>query len=327
MVLDAPAGPPLALRSILRAVAAAVALSALGYVAYGVWAGLDEAAGALGRFAVSVYPVVLFTTLGNYGLRYVKWVYLLGRVGVRVPTGANLQLFLVGLLMTLSPGKAGEMVKPWLVREVTGAPLVRTVPVLVAERATDAAAILLLTAIGVGTYASDQAVVVAGLLVAVGGGLVVLASRTAGDALVALLSAVPGLRKVAPSVAGMLDALRSCLSPAALGATLAVSVVAWWLECLGTWLVLRGFDLDVGLGVSTFVYAAATSLGAATPGGLGVADAALAEGLVATADVPRGDALAAALLVRVATLWFGVVLGAIALLRVDRLVGSADARR
>ncbi len=39
--------------------------------------------------------------------------------------------------MTISPGKLGEVLKSVFVRQVSGAPIARTAPAVVAERATD----------------------------------------------------------------------------------------------------------------------------------------------------------------------------------------------
>ena len=60
------------------------------------------------------------------------------------------------------------------------------------------------------------------------------------------------------------------------------------------------------------------------PGGIGVADGALIGGAVEILGVSEPISVASALLIRVATLWFGVVLGAIALLWFDRLLGGVD---
>ena len=60
------------------------------------------------------------------------------------------------------------------------------------------------------------------------------------------------------------------------------------------------------------------------PGGLGVADGALAAGAVAfIPGISQPAAVTASLLIRVATLWFGVLLGAVALFRVSALLGGA----
>ncbi|MEN9786388.1 MAG: hypothetical protein RLZZ299_1652 [Pseudomonadota bacterium] len=302
-----------------------IAAASLLYVGGTVLAGFREVGTALVGFAWPLYVPVLLLTLVNYGARFWKWDYLLRRVGVVLPARDNLVIFVAGLAMVLSPGKAAEVLKPWLVRARTGAPLTRTVPVLVAERLTDGIAVLALAAVSVGRYAGDRAVYVWGPIALVAVGLAVLAHDGLSRGAVAVLARIPWVGRIAPRVAEMLASMRVCLAPGPLLLTLAVSAVAWWAECVGYWLVFRGFDAAVSLELSTFLYAFATVAGGAMPGGLGMADGALAGGAVQLAGVPEGVAVAAALLVRVATLWFGVVLGGLVMPRVARLVEEAPA--
>ena len=105
-------------------------------------------------------------------------------------------------------------------------------------------------------------------------------------------------------------------------ATVLLSLVAWGAECVGCLLIFRGLGATASLDASTFIYAFATVAGGAMPGGLGVSDGALASGAAAILGMAEGPAVASALLIRVATLWFGVMLGALALLRFDRLLGG-----
>lgn len=115
--------------------------------------------------------------------------------------------------------------------------------------------------------------------------------------------------------------MRACVAPVPLAITIGVSILAWWGECLGYKLIFSGFSLDVPVAQATFMYAFATVAGGAAPGGLGVADGALKE--LASALVPGindAQALAAAMLIRLATLWMGELIGAIALFQVGDLL-------
>jgi uncharacterized protein (TIRG00374 family) len=105
--------------------------------------------------------------------------------------------------------------------------------------------------------------------------------------------------------------------------TLAMSVVAavsWFFECLAAYLCIRGLGLDVSLADTAVVFTVATLAGAVSllPGGLGVADAGMA-GLLRALEVGRADAAAATVLIRLATLWFAVALGVVALGVEERL--------
>lgn len=317
--------------ALRRWIGPVIGLTAAGTLAYALWQGFGDTMSALRGFDWRVYPVVLVLTLVNYGLRYLKWHWLLGRVGVSLLHAVDVRVFLCGLAMVISPGKAGELLKPWLVREITGTPLATTVPVLFAERVTDGLAVIGLTAVGLSSYASAAgfergpeflATLVAGFLAF----LLVLASDQLSSAAANLV------RRFSARAGDALDtalvSLRTCLSPGALVAMVALSVVAWWAECVGCWLVLRGMGAAADLAPSTFLYAGATVLGGPSPGGLGVADVALAEGAERLfPGLSAGAALAASLLTRVATLWLGVGIGAIVLMRLDALLGVPEAAR
>lgn len=296
-----------------------VAAAALMYVGYSAWVGLDAVADALGRFSWVYYIPAILLTLLNYALRFWKWHYLLGRLGVRIPWKEDAGIFGSGLAMVLSPGKVGELLKPWLVRERTGTPMVQTIPALITERLTDGIAVLVLAAISVSTYAGDQARLVFVPIALTVAGLAVLSSQGVSLGILNALAKIPLFERVAVRLIEMYTAMRICLAPVPLVVTVLVSMVAWGGECVGYWLVLKGFGASPTLGVSTFLYAFATVTGGASPGGLGIADGVLVElpkRLVIGLD--PGSALASALLIRLATLWLGVVIGAFALLGIGR---------
>lgn len=321
---DESTAPPPAMARFRRWAAIAVALATLGYLSYAVWKGLSETAAELAAFQWPIYVPVLLLTLVNYGLRYFKWHYLLGQLGIRIPHSANAPIFITGLAMVISPAKAGEVVKPYLVREVTGAPMARTIPALVAERVTDGIAVVALAALGVSTFYAEAAGLIWGTIGGIAAVIAVLMIRPLAHGILHAVGRVPPLHGLAERLLEAYDALRTCLAPVPLLVTVVASLIAWWAECVGYWLVLRGLGMaDAGLDASTFLYAFATVFGAPSPGGMGMADAALAEGATALiAGLTAPQALAASLLIRVATLWFGVGLGAIALLRLESILDA-----
>lgn len=304
-----------------RWLAGGVAVAALLYVAGSLYAGFDAVGDALARFRWELYvPVVLLTVL-NYLLRFWKWHYLIGRLGARISLAENGLIFLAGLAMTISPGKAGELLKPWLVRARTRMPMAQTIPALVTERLTDGLACLSLAAVSVGTYAGDRTIYVFGPIAAVGVGLGVLMSERLSMAILGVIRRIPGVSRVGDKLVEMYQAMRRCVAPLPLALTFGASLIAWFGECYGYMLVFRGFGIDASLDASTFLYAFATVAGGAMPGGLGVADGALVGGsMQLIPGVDEATAVASALLVRVATLWLGVIVGAFALLRAADLL-------
>lgn len=294
-----------------------IAAGALLYLGLSLWAGIPAVAGELSRFQLPLLVPIFALSLVNYVLRFAKWEYLLRRLGVKVDRRENARIFAAGLAMTITPGKAGELLKPYLVRQAVGAPLTRTVPALVAERGTDALAVLGLAALGVTTYYTEGTTALVTVAAACGGGLLLLSSRRASLGIIRVVGKLPVLSRLEDRLEQMYLATRTCLAPVPLALTLVLSAVAWGAEAVGYWLILKGFAVVHGdLSVATFLYSFSSIAGAPSPGGLGVADVALQEGANhLIPGITHAQALGSALLCRLATLWLGVAIGAVALLR------------
>jgi uncharacterized protein (TIRG00374 family) len=102
--------------------------------------------------------------------------------------------------------------------------------------------------------------------------------------------------------------------------TLFLSIIAWFFECLGFYIVINSFGIEnivhINIFVATFIYGFATIAGAITmlPGGLGATDASIAFLLVTLQGIAENVAVAATLIIRVATLWFAVIVGIVSIL-------------
>lgn len=303
-----------------RWAAVALGVAVIGYGGYAVFRGFRETAGQLVGFHWVLYIAVIGLTCVNYGLRYMKWAWLLDRLEVDIPHASNAWVFIAGLAMAISPGKAGELLKPYLIRTLTGTPMERTVPALIAERGSDGIAVLMLAAFGVSTYYADgvRVIVITAIVSAVC--LAVIASERLSLGAIGLVGRA-GFAGIAARIETAYRSLRVCLTPGSIVVLMAISLAAWLAECVGYWLIFRGLHVEADFGAATFLYAFATVFGGASPGGLGMADGALVEGaLRVIPGIDGGQALAAALLVRIATLWFGVLLGAFALFRMEGVI-------
>jgi uncharacterized protein (TIRG00374 family) len=93
-------------------------------------------------------------------------------------------------------------------------------------------------------------------------------------------------------------------------------VVAWLAECVGFALIVSGFPgTQVPLSLAILIYASTTVAGALSflPGGLVVTEAGMAWLLESARGADQATAAAATILTRLATLWFAVVIGLVAL--------------
>ncbi len=295
---------------LIRRLLVVTGLGAAVMLGLGLAANLPATLDAVARFPWPLVPVVVGATLVNYALRFVKWDFYLRRLGVPLPRRQSLLVFLAGFTMSVTPGKIGEVLKAVLVRGLVGTELSRTASAVMAERLTDVAGLLLLSGIGA-TALPGGAVLLAAVAGVLAGTLALLQLPRLADGLHAALLRGGRLARLADPLRRFLVAGRTLLAPGPLAWTTLLSLVSWFFECLAFSLVLHGLGAPVGLRAATALYAFASLAGALSmlPGGLGVAEGSLT-GLLVAVGTALPAAAAATLLIRAATLWLAVALGA-----------------
>jgi uncharacterized membrane protein YbhN (UPF0104 family) len=270
-------------------------------------------AGRLGDFDFRLLAPVLALSLLNYALRFVRWEVYLHALGVRLARARSLAVFLVGFLLSVTPGKAGELGKAWLVRELGGGPALRVVPAVVAERVTDLLGVFVLLALGALPFPGGRWIAAAGLgVVAVA--VLLLTWQRGADLLFRLIERLPVVGPRVDVLAELYGRLRGLLSPGLLAMALGIAVLAWGAEGVGFFLVVRQYAPQAGLLAALFNYTASTCLGSLSmlPGGLLAAEGSLTA-LLSSQGLDTAAAASATLLIRAATLWFAVFLGLLAL--------------
>jgi uncharacterized protein (TIRG00374 family) len=311
-------------RKLFKRLLIGLVLGAGVYACGAIYLGVEQLGHSLALFAHWLFVPVLALTFSNYLLRYLKWTLYLHVLGVHVPLRRNLTIFLGGLSMTVTPGKIGELLKAYLLREAQGVAMARTAPVVIAERVTDLLALVVLMLTGFFTFRRFQLVLyVVGSLV--GLFIVVVSSRRLSLWLLRLVGRLPGMRRLGDKLFEFYESTAALFRPSPLCGATILSVAAWFCECLGFYLVLGGFpDTRVPLLLAVFIYSATTLGGVVSPGGLGITDGSMTALLSYAARFTAATAGAATLIIRLCTLWLAVLVGVIALLVFRRNVGLGD---
>lgn len=303
-------------RTLLRRLLTATLLGVGVYAGFVLFRGYRVIGGELARFRWVMFAAALGLTFSNYLLRFLKWEFYLSRLGIKgVPKLDSFLTFLSGFVLTVTPGKVGEVFKSLVLFETQGVPMARTAPIVVAERLTDLIGIIGLVVLG--SLGFPGGLLWAGLgTLAVIIALVLISSRSIPEALIAWMEGRPGaLARVAPKLRTAWDSLRTLTTPAALLVPTVLSIVSWSLEGTSLWIILRGFDADPSMPIALFSYATSQLAGALipVPGGLGVTEGSLEQQLHVLGGVALPVATSSMILVRIATLWFAVFLGFAAL--------------
>ncbi|MDQ6694006.1 MAG: flippase-like domain-containing protein [Chloroflexota bacterium] len=296
-----------------------------------VYADFNKMLEVLRHFEWGLVPFILLFTLFNYALRFYKWDVYLRLIGATgVPKRTSLLIFLSGFAMAMTPGKVGEILKSYLLRQVRGTPIATSAPIVMAERLTDGVAMLVLASVGLFLFNYGTAVLI-GIAIFVLIFVFVFQNRALAARLLSMGERLPVISKVVHHISAFYESSYELFKLPNLLFGVAIGVISWSGEVAAFVLVMMGLGIPFSallVVICAFILSASTLIGSVTllPGGLGSTDASITGMLLflvpgqlhLAQPFSQTAAVAATLLVRFATLWFGVIIGLIALTLTQR---------
>lgn len=290
-----------------------VSFGAIVFLGFSIYADFGNLLVAFSKFNWYWLPVVFALSFGNYIVRFLKWQYYLGILKIRIKPYNSFLVFFSSFIMSVTPGKMGEVLKSFLLKEETGTPVSVSAPIILAERITDFLSIVILCLIGaiVFDYGRDIVIVTGIFFILL---TVFLSSKSLSHRIISLFSKIKFTAKHTEKLYSAYDSIYVLIKLKPLLLIVFVSTLAWFFECLGFYVVLKVFsgvsNVEVSILSATFIYGFSTLIGAIAmlPGGLGATEASLT-GLLVFLKIPKDISVASTIIIRVATLWFAVVLG------------------
>ena len=275
---------------------------------------LREVSQSLLSFRWEYFLIALALTLLNYTLRFFKWHYYLHQIGVRnLHWFQSLRLFLDGFPLAVTPGKIGEVLKGVWLNRMSGVPIARGVSVVMAERISDGLAVMILSLFGIFAYPRywPAFIIILGLLLLI---VILLQIRPAALALLDFGEKLPLINRFVHTLREFYEGSFALFRPGPMLLAVLLGTISWLGEGIGFYFILLGLGLPPSpqlMILAVFVLSFSTAIGAASalPGGLGAAEVSIAGMLTLILGANPATATSATLLIRLATLWFGVALG------------------
>ncbi|WP_058993960.1 lysylphosphatidylglycerol synthase transmembrane domain-containing protein [Haloarcula sp. CBA1127] len=261
---------------------------------------------AVDLWRVSV--VFLLATI-SYAVRFLKWEYYLRHLDINIPLKTSLIVFFSGLMMVVTPGKAGEVWKAWFLRDLRDVPVSQTASVVGAERVTDLIALSAFAFLGLLIY-QRSSVVLIGVVLLFLFAISLLQWRTFCLRVLGWLETLPIVGSYATELEEFYESTYTLFQVRPLSIAFLISLVAWGLEGVALWVVLSGFSSEATLLAALFVFGLGSVIGAASllPGGLAAAEASMV-GMLVVLGYTQTIAVSATVIIRVGTLWYGAILG------------------
>lgn len=265
-------------------------------------------------FRWEILPILMGFTLINYTLRFVKWQFYLKQIGVKdFPVLDSLRLFVAGFPLAMTPGKAGEVLKGVWLKEMTDVPVSRGVSVIVAERISDGLAVLFLSTLGVLAYPQYAYAFVLVLILLVG--LIIISQiKPIAYWFLKLTRKIPFIKMFSSHLYEFYEGSFIVFRPGVTLLAVGLGMISWFFEGVGFYYLLTVLGLPANqetFANAIFILAFSTVIAAVStlPGGLGAAEASIAGMLTILVGMNPSNAAFATLIIRLATLWFGITLG------------------
>lgn len=297
------------------------------FIVLGLYSDFNKLVSSFLNFNIIYLPLILLLPPMNYALRYVKWSYYLKLLNINIDRKDDIRIFMSGLSMTVTPGRVGEFLKSYLVKEFTGVPMSVTSPLIIIERLTDAMSMTVLASIGALKY--KYGLVVLAVSVALFAVFIVsIRSRAVAGFIIRILKKLPLIRKLGKQIDAFYESSYELLTVRSIIFSVILGAVSWSFEGIVIYLTMYGFGTPISVLSSIFTISFASLAGALSmlPGGLFVAEGSIM-GLLIMMGVSREIASAATMITRFATLWLGVAIGIIGLISVQRRLVKLKSRK
>jgi uncharacterized protein (TIRG00374 family) len=278
-------------------------------VALSFYGNINKIESIFSNFPWVVLPLLLGLSLLNYFVRFLKWHYYLSFVTKRVKFFESFLIFHSALALSFSPGKVGDLIKSYFLKDSRDIEVSKTASIVLTERITDFTSLLLIAIFGSFAfgYGVNVILIISLFFLLL---IVMLSIPKIGEPLIHKLGKIKFLEKLLEPFLIAYRTSNELLSPSKLLKMTLLSFVAWGFECLGFYIILINLNVQVSFFNVSFIYAFSIIVGAVTmlPAGIGFTEGSLTF-LLIQSSVEKDVAVAATILVRLVTLWFAVVVG------------------
>ncbi len=258
-------------------------------------------------------PGVIILTVFNYIFRFLRFQYLLKTIDINIPTFRSFSIFMSGIAMTVTPGKMGEILKAYLIKQEKGTQFSQLIPLLVFERVFDGIAMIIMAIGGIFFFRESLLFFILSSLLVIGF-FILIGLRKQVITLLKFLERRFFHIKIVDFVISFLEHSQKLITLKNVLVSTFFGVIAWSLEGVALFLLVHQFTHIVDLKtifLSFFVFSFSSIAGflVLIPGGVGIAEGSISSLLVLFFQMQLPQAIFIALLFRFSTLWFGVSLG------------------
>ena len=296
-----------------------IIITVIFYLALSIYGDFNLVLNSLKEFNWQYFPFILLVIYFTFLLKFFKWQYYLKYLNINVQRSVSFKIFMASLVMGVTPGKIGDLIKSYMLKEVNGTPVNSTIPIVFAERVTEFVSLLFLVILGLNLFNQNILIIIISLFSIVILFILFFNSRITNK-IISMLSKWKKLEKYIVPISLTISNSKLLLQPKPFLLMFLLSFIIWIIEGLAFYLILVQFNIDSSAIWSLFAYLFSIFIGSLSmlPAGLGVTDGSLTF-LLSQNGFSKEIAVSATLIVRIATLWFALTVGLFSMIRFNKV--------
>ncbi len=265
----------------------------------------------ISNFKFEFLPIILLLAFTSFFITGIRQRLLLENIGVNISFKENILLFFSGLSMIITPAGAGQLIKSYYLKKKYGVKQAKTFPLVFVERFLDVMAIISII-IFLSVYTQVNEIIIMALIFGI---LIIfvyvtLRNKFLFNKLLSLLKKLPFLSKFSSSLSESYAGFHDMTSGKTIVTSWIISIFAFSLDALATYLVFIAFNVDLGFAFSVLSVYSSILYGALSliPGGVGLTELNVVR-LLSDAGVETSLSTSIIIMIRISTIWFATAIG------------------
>jgi len=295
--------------SIIRKTIIVMVISVLIYVIFIALSDFQTVYEKIMNFQIVFTPVILSLALLATFLRSIRYHLYLKSVEINLNFKQSFMIYFAGLSMELTPVRTGQIISSYILKQKYNEPISKSAPVIASERITDLSGLIIISIPSIFFIGQISWIILLAtlLLFAI---IITTQKRDLLKWLVKIFSRFKKLQNTLNYIEKLYESIHLLMRPKILIKSSIISAVAWLVEGIGIFMVLKALNIQIGIFESILVYTKSAFIGGISfvPSGIGVADGTFVSFLL-TYGIEFSIATAAVILARFHFMWFRLVLG------------------
>ena len=291
------------------------AVSFVVFLAIAFLGGITNVISIMEHSNLELYGLAFFFVFLGYVVSFGKWVFFMKKLKIKVPLLKNFAVYMSMYSMELTPGRIGRVICAYTLHRITRIPVMKVAPIVTMDLVTDFFGVAIVAVIGAIYFNKFVIIVLIGATISVLPTLFVL-----NDWFFKLLKKLLKRTKYIPAMTlfgnQYFRTQRKLNRPSVYLTAMVFTIPSAILYSMALYFTLLAIGTGASASGSVLIYYSSNIIGTMTglPGNVGVTDGAMVAMLHGILNLSIPASSAVTIMTRIATLWFGLVLGGVFLL-------------